>query len=709
MKLIKAHFRNFRLLKDIELDFSESNEKKLTVIRAANESGKTTCQYGLMWGLFGSKYALKKDYVLSPKDSITNLTNTVEISVEIEFSQSQYAHHRAPMEIEENKFRLKRLCTEKWRNQNFEERINEQWHLHKITSNGVVKLTQAEAEEVLNNALPVALKDVYFTDGDSALAFIESGATLGVKRTRVSMAVESLLGLEVLRQTSKHLGVVANKFGSEVDNTNYKDEYQNLSDKILSYEEDIEEAKTEIIEKNEELLKANTEIKLVRAKIEDLLRLGDKSKLLADLNAEKSGLRRAQENANDSLKRISTLISKNMNLSQFMVSEYASKGIDILNGLSAKNQLPKLNIPILEELLEQEKCFCGEDLGTTSESGKQKRQHIEKSIVDSVQSDAIQDAATTLYFSVRSQKFDDGSGKWLEEYKSTTQALFNSNSSINVYLKNIEKLNESISKIDDSNLQNNRDLERSLESAKTKAAQRVSELEYIIKNNTERKNDSEVLRKTLESKIGKVSDVGSFINLSRKAKEVFENIIEKLKKEELRKVSEQFNNIFLDMIGSDPANNNLTVITKAELTQDYDIVVYGPNGNRLDPDQDLNGASRRAITLAFILALTKVSEVEAPNVIDTPLGMMSGFVKKSVLENTIKEGSQLILFLTHDEINGVESILDKFAGKVYTLSNPAHYPRMLVNKIKVNDSRIVRCECDHRHSCEVCQRITMES
>lgn len=709
MKLIKAHFKNFRLLKDLELDFSDSDEKKLTVIRAANESGKTTCQYGLMWGLFGSKNVLRKDYVLSPKDSITSSTTIVEISVEIEFSQKEHINSRSSMDVEESKYRLKRICTERWRSQEFVERSSEQWSLYKITSSGVVKLNQSEADEVLNNAMPVALKDVYFTDGDSALAFIESGATLGVKRARVSQAVESLLGLEVLRQTVKHLGSVANKFGNDVDNTDYKNEHQKLCDNILSYEEDIEEAQEEIIEKNSELLKAEIEIKQVRSKIEELLLLGDKSKLLQDLKNEENGLRRAKENELDSLKRVSALVSKNINLSQFMLSEYALKGMDILNGLSAKNQLPKLNIPILEELLEKERCFCGEDLNANTNTGKEKRKYIEKSIIDSVQSDAIQDCATSLYYSVRSENFIDASDKWCQEYDSASQAFFNQGSSIKDYQKSIDKLNESISQIDDSNLQSNRDLERNLNAAKSKVTQRLSELEYSIRDKTSRKNDAELTRKTLETKIGKVSNVGSYINLSRRAKEVFENIIEKLKKDELQKVSDRLNRIFLDMIGADPDKNHLTVITRAELTQDYDIVVYGKNGNKLDPDLDLNGASRRAITLAFILALTKVSEVEAPNVIDTPLGMMAGYVKQSVLENTIKEGSQLILFLTHDEINGVELTIDKYAGKVYTLTNPAHYPRMLVNKINVDDSRIVRCECDHRHSCEVCQRITMES
>jgi DNA sulfur modification protein DndD len=706
MKLIKAHFKNFRLLKDLELDFSISDDKKLTVIRAANETGKTTCQYGLMWGLFGSKNVLRKDYVLSPKDSITPATTSVEISVEIEFLQKKYTNSRGGItEAEENHYKLKRICTERWRNQNFEERSTEHWSIYKINPSGTSKLSLADAEEVLNEALPVALKDVYFTDGDSALAFIEAGATQGVKRGRVSKAVESLLGLEVLRQTAKHLGVVATKFGSEVDNTDYQKELQRISDNILSYEEDIEEAEEEIHEITESLTTANTELRNVRTKIEEILSLGDKSKLLNALKNEESGLRRAEQNQEEALKSLSILVGRNINLSQLMIRDQAKEGMAILNTLSERNQLPKLNIPILQELLERKKCLCEEDLSP----GTPKRKFIEESIAASEEADSIQDAATSLYYSVRSQSFDEAPSKWIENYISASKTYINLSTSIKDYQNAIKNINEDISKIDDSNLQAYRDLERSLDFAKSKASQRLNELEFTIKDRTEKKNDAELTRQTLENKIGKVDNVGSYIKLSRKTKDIFENIIEKLKKDELKKVSVQLNKIFLDMIGSDPELNNLTVITKAELTEDFDIVVYGPKGNKLDPDQDLNGASRRAITLAFILALTKVSEVEAPNVIDTPLGMMAGYVKQSVLENTIREGSQLILFLTHDEISGVESLLDKYAGKVYTLTNPAHYPKMLVNRIDVSDSRIVRCGCDHRHVCEKCERISKEA
>ena len=135
-------------------------------------------------------------------------------------------------------------------------------------------------------------------------------------------------------------------------------------------------------------------------------------------------------------------------------------------------------------------------------------------------------------------------------------------------------------------------------------------------------------------------------------------------------------------------------------------MVFGPKDKLLNPDRDLNGASRRALTLAFILALTKVSEVEAPNVIDTPLGMMSGFVKKSVLQIVIRESSQLILFLTRSEIASCEDIISEKAGRIITLTNPAHYPLMLSHNPNTEERKILRCECSHMSECQQCARTT---
>ena len=77
MKLIRAEFENYRLLRDLELDFSTDNEKKLTVIRAENGTGKTTILNALQWGLYGDNALPGKgrDYRLSSIDSESLLTD----------------------------------------------------------------------------------------------------------------------------------------------------------------------------------------------------------------------------------------------------------------------------------------------------------------------------------------------------------------------------------------------------------------------------------------------------------------------------------------------------------------------------------------------------------------------------------------------------------------------------------------------------------
>ena len=162
------------------------------------------------------------------------------------------------------------------------------------------------------------------------------------------------------------------------------------------------------------------------------------------------------------------------------------------------------------------------------------------------------------------------------------------------------------------------------------------------------------------------------LDVAQDLENILNNAYERLTNEELAKVSSQMNSIFLDMIVAD--REQRARVRRAEITNHFEIMVYGSQDRPLNPDIDLNGASRRALTLAFILALTKVSEVEAPNVIDTPLGMMSGLVKESVLTKAITESSQLILLLTQSEIEGCQGILDANAARVTTLTNPCSLP-----------------------------------
>jgi len=707
MKLVKAEIKDFRLLKDLVLDFSTNPKKPLTVIRAANESGKTTTETALLWGLYGSNALPGRgsDYPLHPSDSLSKDKKRIEVSVEIEFETTEVVNPGKPSERNEtHRYRLIRKCLERIDDFGRFERSGENATLFEVTPRGVEQIEHDRVQTVIEHSMPVALKDVYFTDGDRAMSFIEQAATQGVKRQRVRDAVEALLGLETLEKTIKHLNSIANKFSKQIDSTDYAAELERLNDQIESLDEDLEQWKNSHRHEEETLREGQKRLIEVEKKIEELLKLGDKEKLVRNLDECRKSIDRNTGAAERALVQVSGIL-RSRDLSASVIGDVATKGFDILNTLSQKKQLPKVNIPILEELLERDKCFCGESLRVEDDASHVRRDHIRSSIEESREADAQSEAASSLFYSVRSEVFGKtAANAWLCKYNEAYRDYAERSDDIRRYEAEYEEIQKEINTIDDTNLDVYRDTRDAIKKKIDASRMNIGALTAQIRDAEDRRVDRAADRERVEKKLHKTGVSTSKLDSARLCATVFERVFERMRNEEVRNVSMEMNRIFKAMIGSRPEENDLTLITKAELTEEFDIKVFGPKGHELNPDTDLNGASRRAITLAFILALTKVSKVEAPNVIDTPLGMMSGYVKQSVLLRLLEEGSQVVLFLTHDEIKGVEEILDKKAGVVFTLTNPAHYPTMLVHIPPVADARVLRCECDHRRSCVICER-----
>lgn len=285
MKLISAKINNFRILKNVNLDFSINKEKPLTVIQAANETGKTTCLNALIWGLYGSRALPQRgDYSLFPSDIVDQ--KRVEVSVEIRFNvEHARGNSRGRNVLEKQEFTLRRACFESAPSSDGQiSRDNESAILYKITSEGTERLSENEARRVIETALPSELKDVYFTDGDSAMSFIEAAASQTAKRKRVADSIESLLGLKIVDQTVRHLSNVARQFSQQIDNTDYAKELERLNNHITSYEEDIVEAEDKIRVATLELDELNKEINEKEKQKDEILKLGDKSNLALQRN-----------------------------------------------------------------------------------------------------------------------------------------------------------------------------------------------------------------------------------------------------------------------------------------------------------------------------------------------------------------------------------------------------------------------------------------
>ena len=703
MKIIRARFINFRLLRDLHLEFSTDKTKKLTVIRAENETGKTTILTALQWALYGDN-ALPgnaSEYRLHPIDWDITHGSKVAISASVEF-ETTYVRNSDKGVIETtHKYRIIRSAFEtikgaKW------ERLPSTVRLFDLADAGSDPIKSPEAE--INEELPPELRDVFFTDGDRALSFIEA-TSAKIKRGRVQKAIRSLLGLDVIEDSKKHVEKSASEFNKQAKNTGSGTKAADIANRIQEIDKAKEGIEAELQDALSQFTAFDEKLEDIQKSIDAALVKGDRDKLKHEIKQTEARIDTIEAQRTSSSKNHAALF-KGMELARDILGPVLEMSLDKLSKLRDEGKIPHTTIPVLEECLNKTSCICGESLDSKSSDGKDRRKHIQELIEETKASDDLQSSITDLYFGSRSllpnQINDDD--RWTAKYAAVSRVRDDLERLRKEQGKILKSLEAQVDAIPDVNIRGLRDTKRQYMDQRDRfnsdSARLSTEREALVEERIELVIERD--KSLREQKKG--SRILAELEVTQDIVKVFNNAYDKITREELSKVSEHMNKIFLEMIGADPKQG--AIINRAEINNEFDIVVFGPKDKLLNPDRDLNGASRRALTLAFILALTKVSEVEAPNVIDTPLGMMSGFVKKSVLQTAVRESSQLVLFLTRSEIASCEKIISAKAGSIITLTNPAHYPLMLSHNPNIDERRILRCDCNHLNECKQCARTT---
>lgn len=701
MKLLRAEFENFRLLRDLKLDFSSDPQRNLTVLRAANESGKTSILHGLQWALYGDK-ALPGEGVgfrLHPIDWDESDGRRVSITVTVEFEVT--SHRTVGDKLRENCHRY-RLVRSAWEDTDTEKRFASTVKLFELTDTGANPIAAPEA--MINDELPLELREVFFTDGDRALSFIEADVALAAKRERVEQAVRSLLGLSDIENAIHHVRKAATEVNKKAKQLGAGDELDTIASRLETVEYDCEKLESDFDEAKQQFGAFDEKFDEIDRKIAVVLQKGDKQQLSKDLEHTKDEMRQLGSQLMTANKDHSALF-QSRSVAIDLLAPVLNRAFERLEELRDHGKIPNTTIPVLQERLSAAMCICGETLEPGGVGGDKRRAHIQKLIDDSHRADEIQETLTNLYYSAKPMETagDVEARGWLEDYKRVAERRDRLDARRDEAGRQFRALESTLDSLSDADIQGLRETRRHYKEQRDRYLSQQSAIDTRLIGLRREREDLETKRDRLLREQKKGARVLAEGDVTRDVMKVLQGAYKRITNEELQKVSELMNRFFLEMIGADPEQG--AIIQHAEISRDFDIIVYGPNQRTLNPDRDLNGASRRALTLAFILALTKVSEVEAPNVIDTPLGMTSGFVKRAILRTAVRESTQLILFLTHDEIAGCEDIINRAGGVVFTLTNPAHYPKMLVNDPGIEVRKVLRCACDHNSECQLCQRL----
>ena len=431
---------------------------------------------------------------------------------------------------------------------------------------------------------------------------------------------------------------------------------------------------------------------------------GDEEKLSKEIKENKERIEKLEKQEKE-LERKHANLFKEKSLAVNLIESTIAKAINELSTLREKGTIPSNTIPVLIDRINLKMCFCGESLDDTTPEGKKRNIYLQQLIVDQKKTDGLREQLTELYYNSKNYIIDNENNELNWIYK--CNEILRQRTEIDTELNKAKEINRSLDlqlqQLSDTDIKELRDLKRYLKEQNEVLIRRqestLHRINILRKDEKENKQKQETLLKQQKRNLRLLSELEAAQDIHNVLTNTYKAIIN----DELKKVSNTMNDFFLKMICVDPDQG--AIIQRTEITPEFDIKVYGPHKRQLDPDRDLNGASRRALTLSFILALTKVSEVSAPNIIDTPLGMTSGHVKRSILETTINNSSQLVLFLTRMEIETCQDILDQKAEIVSTITNSAHYPLMLKNDPETSEYSALKCECDHYECCKICERV----
>lgn len=709
MKLKSARIRNFKLLRDVLLDFSDDRNRPLTVIRAENGSGKTSTLVALRWALYG------KDGLGDPMMRLSPTTwpdqSPCEVSVQLDFSHTLYNQIAGESVPTTTDYRLVRSAVETPEG-NRPNRTEDRITLYRFTDAGLDKVDPPEL--LVQQMVPFEMRDIFFTDGDAALNFISPQLSQSGKREQVKDAIRSLLGVGLLESAASHIAGAQRKYNAQVSKAAQSQQLTDIADRLLKSQAQLDEDQARLREVEHQIEEFARRFEESDKRLQAALQAGDQVELAQQRELARRQLKESQ-NSEAALKEQHRSVLQDELLSLTAMGPRLTVGFDELVKLHDAGVIPSGSVPVLTERLEIGTCVCGTSLTLGSEA----RRHLEELIERQKTVDAKRKGLTELHHAARVdlQRAATATSDWVARLNSVERARLSNRKAAEAAAQQLQICEEKLARIDEVRLVDARKERDAVQAALTAKQDERRDLQTAVDQHSQLVAKLKPQYDDLVRQDAKLSQINARLTVTEDMATVVQGALEDLQQVYLGRVSDRMNALFLEMVGADPeamsgdkGDHRSQVFRSAEITN-YQIVVHSGENRTFNPESELNGASKRALTFSFIWALTEVSQVTAPRIIDTPLGMMSGAVKKRVIELiTAPSGAtsdlekQVVLFLTRDEIRGTEDVIDQRAGRVYTLTNSDHYPVDLVNDPDVDVAQILRCECNHRQFCRICAR-----
>lgn len=613
MKIEKLIVENFRQYFGRQrMEFARDDDKCVTIIHGVNGAGKTSLFIALNWCLYEEGASNIGELISKEAISRANAGELIQASVELTLRHNaeRYVVRRSLQGV-------------KGTNGKIEGYPTASFTMMRIRGDG-------QAERIpnpvgtINSILPSNVRTYFLFDGEKIDNFAKPEAASEIKS-----AVFLILKLEVLDRAKQHLKAVAQDYRHELKRLS-SGELRNLIERdeaaraaqeretasLARFKQDVESAKRKIADIDQKLREQQNAQNLQEKR----------DRIERDLKQRRGEHDGIVSNIRDAATSAYTIAAQ----------PAIAAALRVLDEKRERGEIPSsIRKQFVEDLIEQMSCICGRSFTEGSPEHTRLLALVRESLPGSLEDDVLATTAALRSCEERAARGVsdlDTLMKHRTELVDIINALEAELDDIGRQLKDspleeisrMEKARQDfLADIDSYNVQIG-----STQNRLSELAAEISNLEKAIAQ----ARKEEKRERTL----------GDKLELAQAAADAISEIYEAFADETRARIEAKTKEIFKLLVWKDAHFQDV------RLSSDFNLEVIDRYEQPARPE--LSAGERQVLSLSFITAMSRISDEEAPLIMDTPFGRLSSQPRNNITAHLPELADQLVLFVTDEEL-----------------------------------------------------------
>lgn len=628
MKLEYIRIRNFRqFFGDQEAEFSTLSDLNVTVFHGLNGAGKTSLFSAVNWCLYGQ--GVEKIGELASKEALARAPDSdrVETSVSISF-------------IHQHRRYLAKRTLHSVRNETKTKSLGApEFSLARILPSGDW-VSEPDPNVRMNQILPENVRSYFFFDG-------EKMDDLTKANQEVASAVRNVMRLPALERAQEHLDTIAREYRSDLRRQGSPE-----IERLIEQEDTLRTEKAGIQKRREEV---RDELSRAEDHITDLqARLRDKEsarQLQVQRDQTQEYYQRQQKLLDDKLQDIQLLVNRSY---VALLPDAVEKALRLLDEKREKGEIPSgIREQFIEDLLQKGVCVCGRPFAEHDDAHHALTAMLCKASSGELESLVLRLAGNLRAMSNTARNQTQNLQRLMRERAEIEEIIDTLRSTLGEIRHKLSRMpEEDIAGLEKQLGKFQRDRDNYLGQIGS-MEERLRRIDSEIESVRRKKDEAEAKERKLRLLTYKES-------LAQRAADAIARIKDEFFEYSRAEIEKATKEVFSTLAWKQEHFQDI------QLDRSFRLEVIDRWG--LPTRQELSAGERQILSLSFICAMAKVSGEDAPLVMDTPFGRLSGNHLSAVAENLPELTSQLVLFVTDREWDQASRTkLEPRAGAQYEL------------------------------------------